>query len=46
MKIYCCDEYEVYSGCNTNWLNNLDKDKLTLSLNAAALEQIRIDVLQ
>lgn len=46
MKIYCCEKYEVYHLSNTDWLNDLDRDKLALALNAAALEDVRIDVLQ
>lgn len=45
-KIYCYDKYEIYCHSNRNWLNDLEGDKLSLALNAAALEEVRIDVLQ
>lgn len=45
-KLYSCVEYEVYSGFAGNWMDDLDYDKLSLALNAAVLEEIRIDVLQ
>ena len=46
MKIDCCNDYEEYCPSDTNWLNILKWDKLSLALNAAALEEMRIDVLQ
>ncbi len=46
MKIDCCNDYEEYCLSDTDWLNILKWDKLSLALNAAALEEMRIDVLQ
>ncbi|KAF6234867.1 hypothetical protein HO173_007087 [Letharia columbiana] len=46
MKIYCCDKYEICCYSNTNWLNDLEWDKLSLAVSAAALEDVRMDVLQ
>ena len=46
MKIDCCNDYEEYCPSDTDWLNILEWDKLSLALNAAALEEMRIDVLQ
>lgn len=46
-KLYSCDEYEVHSGfIYGSWVEDLDDDKLLLALNAAVLEEVRVDVLQ
>ena len=48
-KLYSCDTHEVYScyGFKKNfWIDDLNDDKLLLALNAAALEEVRVDALQ
>ncbi len=45
-KLFSCAEYEVYSGLAGNWMDDLDYEELWLALNAAVLEEVRIDVLQ
>ena len=46
LKIYSCDEYEIYSGSNGVLFDWLEWDKLSLALHLAELEVKRMDILQ
>ena len=46
LKIYSCDEYEIYSGSNGCLFDWLEWDKLSLALHSAELEVKRMDILQ
>ncbi|KAL2038240.1 hypothetical protein N7G274_008889 [Stereocaulon virgatum] len=45
LKIYSCDEYEVYSGSNGFLIDWLDWDKISLALHSVELEVRRMDIL-
>ena len=46
LKIYSCDDYEIYSGCNGFMFDWLEWDKVSLALHSAGLEVKRMDILQ
>jgi hypothetical protein len=46
LKIYSCDEYEIYSGSNGFLIDWLDWDKISLALHSVELEVRRVDILQ